>query len=318
MTRRILHHCFTLLAASSILLTATSTQAVAQQKSGGSAFPSYTGEITASNVNVRSGPSTNYYAMVKLQAGDKVIVYGETDGWFKIQPPRDAFSVIHKNFVDLNADQKHGIVNGNSVLVRAGSAMSEHIYARQTKLNRGAEVQVIATHNEDYLRIVPPENAFAYIHGQYVTRARSNGAQNRPEAPSRSTASTRSTASDPKHTSGPATFTGTNSPTGDSISASGQTTPAATSNEDPANTDPHTATPELKKLEADLDLELRKPLLNRDYTGILAGFQALAESSGDDAFLGNYARTRVLQIQKLAESVEAIRSIRGLGEDVAT
>jgi len=59
--------------------------------------------ITASEVEVRSGPGEKLYATSKLHAGDKVKVIPKNDkanpGWLAIEPPRGSQSWINRDFV---------------------------------------------------------------------------------------------------------------------------------------------------------------------------------------------------------------------------
>ena len=98
------------------ILLGPATLAPAQQRPD---FP-YKAYVTAKDVYVRSGPSTNYYPVAKLNAGVRVTVVGEESGWLAIVPPPDCHSVIDATYVDRDRD-KRGVVNGNRVNVRAGS-----------------------------------------------------------------------------------------------------------------------------------------------------------------------------------------------------
>ena len=130
-------------------------------------FAPFAGEVTGTNVYVRSGPSTNFYPVTKLSTGRRVTVTGEESGWYAVKPPEGCYSLIHKNYVDVE-DGKAGVVNGDAVRVRAGSELTEYRYATQLKLDRGAAVTIVAADDDDYLRIVPPKGARLYIHSQFV------------------------------------------------------------------------------------------------------------------------------------------------------
>ncbi|GJM26605.1 MAG: hypothetical protein DHS20C16_30200 [Phycisphaerae bacterium] len=130
----------------------------------------YIASITATEVNVRSGPSTNYYIVTKLQAGDRVDVREEDAGWFGIVPPPGCFSLISKHYVDLDG-KGGGVVNGNNVRVRAGSSHSKSRYAVQVKLSEGDEVEVLDDGPEGFLKIKSPKGAYAWVHGELVARA---------------------------------------------------------------------------------------------------------------------------------------------------
>ena len=42
-------------------------------------------EVTATTLNVRGGPSSNYWVIGQLKQGDKVTILGETNGWYQIK-----------------------------------------------------------------------------------------------------------------------------------------------------------------------------------------------------------------------------------------
>lgn len=137
------------------------------------ALEPYFAEVTATEVNVRSGPSTNYYIVTKLHAGDRVEVRAEDSGWFGIVPTPGCFSLISKHYVDMDGEGR-GVVNGNNVRVRAGSNRDPSRYAVQVKLSEGAEVEVISGGPEGFLKIKPPEGAYIWIHGELVARTNAN------------------------------------------------------------------------------------------------------------------------------------------------
>ena len=124
------------------------------------------GEVTTNDVYVRSGPSMNYYPVRKLQAGDRVQIVAEREEWYQILPPTGTFSLIHEDYVD-TVDGKAGVVNGDNVLVRAGSSLpewSKQKYARQAKLSKGAHVAIVGKSPEGYMQIEPPVGVTVWIH----------------------------------------------------------------------------------------------------------------------------------------------------------
>ena len=135
-------------------------------------FP-YVGELTATDVYIRSGPGTAYYYWAKLSAPARVIVAGQKHGWLKILPPAGSFSWISKNFVELDADNPGiGIVTGDSVRVWAGSDYVEPMrsHSLQAKLNKGDQVKLAGKEvsKGDYYKIAPPAGAHLWVSGQYV------------------------------------------------------------------------------------------------------------------------------------------------------
>ncbi len=68
--------------------------------------------ITLPEVEVRSGPTTQYYATSKLKYGDKVLVLRESEqqkGWLAIKPPRGSFSWIDAKLIK-QIDANNGVV----------------------------------------------------------------------------------------------------------------------------------------------------------------------------------------------------------------
>ena len=92
------------------------------------------GEVTGNDVYVRSGPSTNYYPVMRLRAGDRVVIVAKRPAWVGIAPPKGAFSLVARQYVDPDGENK-GVINGNRVWVRAGSDLSTQSYAKQARLN---------------------------------------------------------------------------------------------------------------------------------------------------------------------------------------
>ncbi len=288
------------LAKTVVVWALVTTAAVAQTTENAPPATQFVGEVTGTNVFVRSGPSTNYYEVAKLNAGDRVQVVRENHDWYAIRAPKNCFSLIHKNFVDVDASGKQGVVNGNAVLVRAGSSLRPDLYAKQTKLNRGAVVTIIKPHNDDYLRIVPPADALFYVHKRYVTKVPgSRLATATPQA-------------------APAALTGNvtapDAAKSDEHHAADASTPA------PAklpNLEPGKYREELAALDAAVDLEDQKPLLQRDYRSLIDRFKPLTEQN-TDTYARTYAAARIAQFEHAMASAEAVRSLRDISGRIAT
>ena len=125
------------------------------------AFP-YIAQITDDNVNIRSGPGTNYYICGKLGKTDAVRVVGSQFSWSCIVPPVGSFSWISKQYVSVDPnDPNKGVVDGEAVRVYAGAEGLKPIHSTtlQLKLNRGDKVVVMSREEGDYSKIVPPSGA---------------------------------------------------------------------------------------------------------------------------------------------------------------
>lgn len=266
----------------------------AQTNSAEPVVASFTGEVSGNDVYVRSGPSTNFYAVSKLDAGERVEVLEEENGWLAIAPPAGSFSLIHKNYVDLQEGDRQGVVNGDSVIVRAGTAMSPDLYAKQLKLDRGEEVTVLRAHNEDYLRIVPPRGVRLYIHSQYVERV--------PESL--------------LGASGSASV----APSSEGASPELSESKASLALEEPekkVTPQPGLHATKIAELDAAVAALASVPLVQRDHASLIEDYRVLVEQEAD-MFARGHARARIAQLEDAQERASAVRLVRSLAEDVAT
>lgn len=133
-------------------------------------FP-YTAEIIGDNVNIRSGPGTDYYTCGTLNKSTKVEVISKQFSWSRIVPPAGSFSWISMQYVSKDPDNPNtGIVTGNTVRVWAGSDSMEPVRSEtlQLKLNRGHKVKLLGDEQDDYYKIAPPQGAYLWISTQYI------------------------------------------------------------------------------------------------------------------------------------------------------
>jgi len=134
------------------------------------AFP-YLAEIIGDDVNMRSGPGTNYYACGKLYGGNKVKVAGSQSGWSRIAAPAGSFSWISMRCIGINLNNPtEGLITGDGVCVYAGSddVLPMHSTSEQVTLKRGDKVKLMGQEKDDYYKIVPPEGACVWISTQYI------------------------------------------------------------------------------------------------------------------------------------------------------
>jgi len=134
------------------------------------AFP-YLAEIIGDDINMRSGPGTNYYACAKLYKGDKVRVTGSQSGWSRIAPPAGSYSWISMRCVGINlSNLTEGLITGDGVCVYAGAddVLPMHSTSEQVTLKRGDKVKLMREEKDDYYKIVPPEGACLWISTQYI------------------------------------------------------------------------------------------------------------------------------------------------------
>jgi hypothetical protein len=133
---------------------------------------SYTAEVVGRDVYIRALPGTNEYAVGKISAPARVTVIRRAGEWVKILPPPGVFSIISKQYVQLDADGVTGTVTGNSVRVRAGTdlrnmgSITKH-WAVQHHLNKGDRVEVIGQ-GSDFYKIRPTGKAAVWMSARYV------------------------------------------------------------------------------------------------------------------------------------------------------
>ena len=137
---------------------------------GTPSFP-YTAEVIGDNINIRSGPGTDYYTCGKLNKGDMVEVVNKQFSWSRIVPPGGSFSWISMQYVSKDPDNPNiGIVTGDIVRGWAGSDSMGPVRSEtlQLKLNRGHKVKLLGDNRDDYYKIAPPDGAYLWVSTQFI------------------------------------------------------------------------------------------------------------------------------------------------------
>lgn len=120
----------------------------------------FAGKITASKLNIRSGPGPKYSILGVYEKGREVTVTEEKDGWYRVDYPKGAGCYIYSKYVDAEA----GVITGDNVNVRAGSSLKHRVVCMAEK---GEKVQVLATEGE-WCKITAPREASAWASAKYV------------------------------------------------------------------------------------------------------------------------------------------------------
>ncbi len=273
------------------------------------------GEVTANNVYVRSGPSTNHYPVCKLQAGDRVQIVGDQGEWYEILPTSEAFSLIHADYVD-SVDGRAGVVNGDNVLVRAGSALpewSKQKYARQTKLSKGAEVTILGRNPEGYLQIEPPAGVTLWVHRSLV--------QPVPDELLRLEAEARGPIEIDVHAGDPVVESGAGAVGDDSAAIARRRAAAASGGTDNTVSSPLSSVlptaqrRTLQEIDEATRTELDKPALQRQLKPLMDRYGKVVEQT-EDTFAQLYAKARLRQLEHLAALIHTLRRMHELDEDL--
>ena len=108
------------------------------------------GTVTASSLNVRSGPGTNYHILTTVKKHDKVNILQSSNGWYKIETTSgkqgwasSSYISISNNNTD-NTSKNMATVNTNGLNFRNGAGTS---YSIINVLNKCEQVEVISESN---------------------------------------------------------------------------------------------------------------------------------------------------------------------------
>lgn len=147
--------------------------------------PPYESIVTAAVVEVRSGPSRNFYPTSLLRQGDRVRVRGseENGAWLAIDPPPGSFSWIQDRALGEHRGRQAFVLLDDTP-IRVGSELVETPpLVERRKLSRGTQVVILDTRmardeNGGWLPISPVPSEVRYIPADAV----------RPAAPVQTTA----------------------------------------------------------------------------------------------------------------------------------
>jgi hypothetical protein len=218
------------------------------------------------------------------------------------------YSLIEKNYLDVTQDGR-GVVNADHVNVRAAGDAAPQIYARQIKLNRGAEVRILGQRKAvlddktlTFYKIEPPEGAYLWISADFVERDDGSPDVAKTDTPTDATQTRLASADLPSMPSGS---------TPESRDASDpQTdtqTPTATARE--VSDEVARLRSKLAKLEKELAPEMAKPFADRHLDSFVERYRPLADQE-QDIVVKHYARIRIDQIEQQAELLETVLALR--------
>ena len=129
--------------------------------------------VILNDVEVRSGPSKNFYPTSKLHRNDKVLVFRESKeapGWLEIKPPTGSFSWINGKFVK-QVDTRYAYVDcdpAKPVAILPGSTLVNQEPNRESmKLTAGTVLVIVdrplSINGETWLPIQPHPSEVRFI-----------------------------------------------------------------------------------------------------------------------------------------------------------
>jgi hypothetical protein len=117
-------------------------------------------QVTAAEVEVRSGPGANYYATeIKLYRNDLVKLRPDKDqnDYLAIEPPAGSYSLVAKSVVDTTqADKGHGVVTAKTSTYVGSRLSPKPDVVGIKELNAGAIVKILGE-VDNYYKIAPQE-----------------------------------------------------------------------------------------------------------------------------------------------------------------
>ena len=124
--------------------------------------------ITADAVNFRSGPSTSYSSLGKLNKGDKVEYLGESGSWVKVKY-NNKTGYVYGSYVGDDTSATIKYVTATSLNVRSGAGTS---YSILGSLSKGTKVEVISTANG--WSKINYNGSTGYVSSQYLSSSNTN------------------------------------------------------------------------------------------------------------------------------------------------
>lgn len=122
----------------------------------------FTGRITKNKVRVRLQPSFDAHVLRELNRDDLIVVKGESNDFYAIQPPKGIKAYIFRTFVLDNT------IEGSHVNVRLKPDLEAPVVAQ---LNSGDHVTgTVNTANNKWLEIDLPDPVLFYISKDYVEK----------------------------------------------------------------------------------------------------------------------------------------------------
>lgn len=128
--------------------------------------------VTASKLNVRSGPSTSYSIIHALWNGNRVTIISETGNWYRIRLSDGRIGFVSKDYIRSDYSSS-GTVTASQLNVRQGPSTSELIFHT---LWKGNKVSIIGVSN-GWCRIRLSDGRIGWVSGEYITEAGSSQQQ---------------------------------------------------------------------------------------------------------------------------------------------
>jgi N-acetylmuramoyl-L-alanine amidase len=143
----------------------------------------FTGEITAENINVRTDSTVTSPVICALNKGERVDVVLEANGWYRIKLPKKAPAYIKKDFVECIAPPPAEPKQKKEISVEQNPCSSAKLLNDRVNIrlkpsesaiilgmaNKDDAVKVLAG-EEGWYKIEPTDKTFGWVYKQFVTK----------------------------------------------------------------------------------------------------------------------------------------------------
>lgn len=125
-------------------------------------FHAFTGKVTKNRVRLRQQPNLDGPILRELKQNDLLIVVGETDDFYAVQPPSDIKAYVFRTYILDN------VVEANRVNVRLQPDVDAPVIAQ---LTTGDRINgTVSTANNKWLEINPPASTRFYVAKDYIEK----------------------------------------------------------------------------------------------------------------------------------------------------
>ncbi|WP_250673237.1 SH3 domain-containing protein [Paraclostridium ghonii] len=148
-----------------------------------------TGTVTASALNIRSGPSTNNSVVGYASKGDKLEILETSNGWYKVKLSNGKIGWGSGKYISVSGESnsqtpstgKTGTITADALNVRSGPSTS---YSKVTMVYKGQSVTILESSN-GWHKIKTQSGQTGWVSSQYVsTSGGSNNGGGSTETPS--------------------------------------------------------------------------------------------------------------------------------------
>ncbi len=139
------------------------------------------GIVTATSLNVRSGPSTDSSFLFSIKKNDKVTILKSENGWYKISTANGhegwaSSEYISTNTSDTNQQNNKKVVNVDNLNMRNGASTSYRVIM---KLNKGTVIEIISESN-GWTKI-KHDGRIGFVASKYLSPIENNNQTTKPD-----------------------------------------------------------------------------------------------------------------------------------------